>query len=187
MGTATLAPLSNAATRADQARWIISKREDLTWFIGSALPSYLTLAFLVAGAPLAPFQFLWFFGLDGPHVLATVTRTYCDKEARRKLGWFLWMIVPLLAVGPAMALAGFSSLFFLFAVCWQHLHIVKQHFGFAMLYRAKNRERGSADVQLDRWFLLASLVVPLAIFILRTRPAWAPQAFSFWALRSGLA
>src|SRR5258708_2741853 len=187
MGTATLAPQSNALARMGEARWIISKREDLTWFIGSALPSYLTLAFLAAGAPLAPFQFLWFFGLDGPHVLATITRTYCDKEARRKLGWFLWMIVPLLAVGPAMAMAGFGSLFFLLAVCWQHVHIVKQHFGFAMLYRAKNRERGQGDVQLDRWFLLTSLVVPLSIFILRTHPLWMPAAVSAWVLDVGLA
>src|SRR5712692_4884469 len=102
--------------------------------------------------------------LGGPHVLATVTRTYCDKEARHKLGWFLWMIVPLLFVGPALAWAGFGSLFFLAAVCWQHVHIVKQHFGFVMLYKAKNGERDRRDTRLDRWFLLASLFLPLVIF-----------------------
>jgi len=187
MGTSALAPPSAASAPRSEARWIISKREDLTWFIGSALPSYLVLALLAAGAPVIPFQFVWFFALDGPHVLATVTRTYCDKEARGKLGWFLWMIVPLLLVGPAMALAGFGSLFFLIAVCWQHVHIVKQHFGFCMLYRAKNREKGNADAQFDRWFLLASLTVPLSIFVLRTHPEWVPGAVSYWALPVGLA
>jgi hypothetical protein len=187
MGTAALAPTSAALARSGEARWIISKREDLIWFIGSALPSYLTLAFLAAGAPLVPFQFVWFFALDGPHVLATVTRTYCDKEARHKLGWFLWMIVPLLLVGPAMAWAGYASLFFLIAVCWQHVHIVKQHFGFCMLYRAKNREKGQGDAQLDRWFLLASLSIPLAIFVLRTHPEWTSAVFLKWAPAVGLA
>jgi hypothetical protein len=178
MGTVALAPPSSPTVNLEGgARWIISKREDLTWFIGSALPSYLALGLLAAGAPLVPLQLLWFFGLDGPHVLATVTRTYCDKEARGKLGWFLWMIVPLLLVGPAMAMAGYASLFFLVAVCWQHYHIVKQHFGFAMLYRAKNRERGRGDAQLDRWFLLASLIVPLSIFVMRTHPSWTTGPF----------
>ena len=40
-----------------------------------------------------------------------------------------------------MVWAGLASLFFLFAVCWQQFHIVKQHFGFMMLYKAKNKDR----------------------------------------------
>jgi hypothetical protein len=38
------------------------------------------------------------------------------------------------------------------AVCWQQFHIVKQHFGFVMLYKATNQERGRRDFLLDRWF-----------------------------------
>ncbi len=41
-----------------------------------------------------------FTGVDGPHVCGTVTRTYCDKQERRRLGWLLWALVPLLFVGP---------------------------------------------------------------------------------------
>jgi hypothetical protein len=55
-------------------------------------------------------------------------------------------------------------------VCWQHFHIVKQHFGFVMLYKAKNDERDPRDLALDRWFLLASLFVPLALFVIHTQP-----------------
>ena len=130
-----------------------------------------------------------------PHVFATVTRTYFDKAERKKLGWFLWILVPLLFVGPIMALAGYSSLFFLLAFCWQQFHVVKQHFGFVMLYKAKNRERDATDRKLDRYFLLASLFVPLGLFLLRTHPTarlpWvapaAPGAYAIltaaWLLR----
>ena len=152
------------------SRWIISKRQDLTWFIGSSAVSYVALGLMVAGFPILPLQIIWFFGVDGPHVLATVTRTYLDKAERRKLGAYLWVLVPLMAVGPGMAITGHAALFFLLAVCWQHFHIVKQHFGFVMLYKAKNDERDPRDLALDRWFLLASLFVPLALFVTHTQP-----------------
>jgi hypothetical protein len=47
--------------------------------------------------------------------------------------------------------------------------VVKQHFGFVMLYKAKNRERYDIDRKLDRWFLLASLFAPLGLFVLKTQ------------------
>jgi hypothetical protein len=154
------------------ANWIISQREDLIWFIGSALAGYLAIALVWAGFPILPLQFIWIFVLDSPHVLATATRTYFDKSERRKLGWFLWIPIPLMLIGPAMALAGHAALFFLLAFCWQQFHVTKQHFGFLMIYKAKNRERDMLDRRLDRWFLLASLFLPLGMFVVRTEP-WA--------------
>jgi hypothetical protein len=68
-----------------------------------------------------------------------------------------------------MVWAGQTSLFYLFAVCWQHYHIAKQHFGFMMLWKAKNKERDALDLKLDRWFLLTSTILPLALFVIRTR------------------
>jgi hypothetical protein len=171
-------PISGTAP----ARWIISKRDDLTWFIGSSTVSYLVLACLMAGAPLLPFQFLWFFCLDGPHVVATVTRTYCDQEARRRLRLLLWIPLPLLLVGPAMVWMGLATLFLLLAVCWQHFHIVKQHFRFVMLYKAKNGEMGRLDYWLDRWFLVGSLVLPLGIFVSETRGSFELFQSLPWAM-----
>src|SRR5438477_8947469 len=55
-----------------------------------------------------------------------------------------------------------------------------------MLYRAKNREKGRGDAQLDRWFLLASLIVPLSIFVLRTHPTWVSIEIARWAPYAGL-
>ncbi len=184
MSTATLqsaagTPLSERVP----SRWIISQRQDLIWFIGSALISYLALGLMTLGVGVALIQFIWFFGIDGPHVQSTITRTYFDKAERARLGWFLWIPVPLLLLGPAMVWAGGAGLFFLFAVCWQQFHIVKQHFGFMMLYKAKNKDRDRTDFLLDRWLLLSSLLIPLGMFVLRTQPiitntfpfvAWLP-------------
>jgi len=166
------------ASQSQRKPWIISQKDDLTWFIGSGLVSYATLACLMLGAPVLPFQLFWLFCVDGPHVLSTVTRTYCDRAERAKLGGFLWIPLPLMLIGPAMTLAGYFSLFMLLAVCWQHFHIVKQHFGFMMIYKAKVGDRGARDFWLDRYFLLASLFVPLGIFVLRTR--FALTGFLAW-------
>lgn len=164
-------PSAGIATPARQpARWIISRPQDLTWFIGSSLTGYLAIALMWAGFPVLPIQIIWLFGIDGPHVLSTVTRTYFDRAERKKLGWFLWILAPMLLIGPAMAMLGYASIFFLVAFVWQQFHVVKQHFGFVMLYKAKNRERDQKDRTLDRWFLLASLFVPLGLFLIRTHP-----------------
>jgi hypothetical protein len=152
-------------------RWIISQHDDLVWFIGTALVGYLALTLMAVGFPLALLSAIWLLGVDGPHVTGTVTRTYFDKYERRRLGWLLWALIPLLFIGPVAVLAGQGALFFLFAICWQHYHITKQHMGFVMLWRAKNRERDAAEMKLDRWYVLASGVIPLGLFVIRTRMA----------------
>ena len=170
-----------AAVRPWNANWIINQREDLTWFIGSGLIGYLAIALMTAGFPVEPLYILWMFGIDGPHVLATVTRTYCDKNERQQLGIWLWILVPFLLLGPLAVSLGYTSLFYLFAICWQHFHIAKQHFGFVMLYKAKNTDRDPWDFKLDRYYLLASLVLPLALFVVNTRPwigQWAAVQFA---------
>jgi hypothetical protein len=175
-------PSSVAAPSPRSVPWIISKREDLIWFIGSSVVSYLALALMASGVPVLPIQLVWFFFIDGPHVFSTATRTYFDKEERSRLGWFLWLPVPLLLIGPAMALAGYASLFFLIAFCWQQFHVVKQHFGFMMIYKAKNGEKSRHDFILDRWFLLSSFFVPLAIFLIRAHPdVFRDSTLVMWA------
>ncbi|MGO4879923.1 MAG: hypothetical protein ACLP59_03770 [Bryobacteraceae bacterium] len=165
MGTQTI---ELAATPLTRSNWIISEREDLTWFIGSSLAGYLALALMVAGFPFMPLFLVWLVGIDGPHVLATFTRTYFDKSERKNLGPMLWMIIPAMLVGPIAVAAGNEQLFYLAAVSWLHFHIAKQHFGFVMLYKHKNRERDRFDYHLDRYFLLASLMVPYVRFVIST-------------------
>ena len=173
MSTASIATppgaLSSSIPSRPAASWIISQREDLTWFIGSALAGYASIAWMAVGVKFLALQAIWFFAIDGPHVIATVTRTYFDKAERKKLGWFLWIIAPMLLVGPLAAFTGHAAIFFLAAFLWQQFHVVKQHFGFVMIYKAKNRERIEIDRKLDRWFLLGSLFAPMALFVFRTQ------------------
>lgn len=171
MSSAALSPALAALSpaRFSGTRWIISKHDDLVWFIGTALVGYLALVLISVGVSLTLLTAIWLLGVDGPHVTGTVTRTYFDKQERRRLGWLLWALVPLLFLGPLAVLAGQGALFFLFAVCWQHYHITKQHVGFVMLWKAKNRERDAFEMKLDRWFVLASGVIPLALFVVKTR------------------
>jgi hypothetical protein len=171
MSTSVLSPYSAAESpgRPAGTRWIISRQDDLIWFVGTALVGYLALILMSTGVSLALLTTVWLLGVDGPHVTGTVTRTYFDKQERRRLGWLLWALVPLLFVGPLAVYLGQGALFYLFAVCWQHYHITKQHLGFVMLWKAKNRERDATDLKLDRWFVLASGVFPLALFVIKTR------------------
>ena len=160
-------PLPRPLPRPLAANWIISGREDLTWFIGPALISYAVLALMAAGFPITPLYLIWLLGIDGPHVLATVTRTYCDPAERKRLGRWLWVVIPAAMLGPIMVAAGAESFFYIFAISWLHYHIAKQHFGFVMLYKHKARERDRTDFLLDRWFLLSSLMLPFGRFAVR--------------------
>jgi len=161
-----------------ESKWIISGREDLTWFIGSSLVSYAVLALMAAGFPLTPLFIIWLAGIDGPHVVATFTRTYFDNTERRRLGLLLWILLPASFIGPLMVRAGAELFFYAGAITWLHYHIAKQHFGFVMLYKVKAKERERADYLLDRWFLLSSLMLPFVRFLLQTvfAPLYASPA-----------
>jgi hypothetical protein len=88
MSTAILSPPASVPFEGRvPARWIIPRREDLTWFIRSALAGYLALGLMAAGVPIFPIFLVWLLLVDGPHVLSTVTRTYFDKAERARLGW----------------------------------------------------------------------------------------------------
>jgi len=170
MSTGVLSPSFAAESPTfSGTRWIISRQDDLIWFVGTALVGYLALGLLSAGVSLTLLTAVWLLGVDGPHVCGTVTRTYFDKQERRRLGWLVWILVPLLFIGPVAVYLGQAAMFFLFAVCWQHYHITKQHVGFVMLWKAKNRERDATEMKLDRWYVLASGVIPLALFVVKTR------------------
>jgi hypothetical protein len=163
-----LSTLSIPLGAPKRAGWIISRPEDLTWFIGPVFVSYMALGMMLGGFPLTPLYLVWLIGIDGPHVAATMTRTYLDNNARRSMGRLLWVVVPAMLIGPLMVLAGAEIWFYMFAVSWLHFHIAKQHFGFVALYKHKAGERDRIDFILDRWFLLTSLMLPFARFLVKS-------------------
>lgn len=155
-------------------RWIINARDDLVWFIGSVLSSYLLLALYVGGVlPLIPMIVAWSVLIDAPHLFATFSRTYFDREERHSRKRLLWGSLVFFVVGPAMVLAGAGLLFFFLAALWAYYHLVKQHYGFMVLYKKKNDDLAPRDNLLDRLFLTFALACPFVLFVVREPEATA--------------
>src|ERR687895_1481208 len=166
--TTTTTPKEAAPARAVSVRWLISAREDLVWFIGSVVTSYALFALYVWGwVPLVPMVAAWAILVDAPHVFATFSRTYFDREERRDRGRLLWWSLLFFAAGPLAVLAGLGFLFFFLAALWAYYHLVKQHYGFMVLYKKKNQDLAAADNALDRAFILAAMAYPFVEFIAR--------------------
>ena len=163
-------PLANALS----VRWIISARDDLIWFIGSVVSSYALLLLYVKGVvPLIPLMAVWAILIDAPHVFGTFSRTYFDRTERAHRSRLLWGSLLFFAVGPLMVLAGAGVVFFFVAALWAYYHLVKQHYGFMVLYKKKNGDLAPIDNALDRLLLLFAFNYPFVAFIARD-----PEAIS---------
>jgi len=123
------------------------------------------------GFPLPLLTAIWLLGIDGPHVTGTVTRTYFDKHERRRLGWLLWALIPLLFIGPLAVMVGQGALFFLFAICWQHYHITKQHVGFVHAVESQESGTRCGRDEIGPLVRAGFGCHPAALFVVRTRLA----------------
>ena len=166
--------ISNSRDSAISLRWIISARDDLVWLIGSVASSYLLLILYVKGIlPLVPMVALWAILIDAPHVFGTFSRTYFDRTERRNRSRLLWGSLLFFAVGPIMVFAGAGLVFFFLAALWAYYHLVKQHYGFMVLYKKKNNDLAPIDNALDRLLLLFAFNYPFIAFISRDPEAMA--------------
>lgn len=180
--------ISKSRDSAISLRWIISARDDLIWLIGSVASSYLLLILYVKGIlPLLPMVALWAILIDAPHVFGTFSRTYFDRTERQNRRRLLWGSLLFFAVGPLMVYAGMGLIFFFVAALWAYYHLVKQHYGFMVLYKKKNNDLAPVDNALDRLLLLFAFNYPFVAFIARDPEAMArvPVALQTWA--NGLA
>src|SRR4029078_9680023 len=157
-------PIANAIS----LRWIIGARDDLVWFIGSVVSSYLLLILYVDGiVPLLPMVALLAILIDAPHVFGTFSRTYFDRTERQSRARLLWGSLLFFAIGPLMVYAGVGLIFFFLAALWAYYHLVKQHYGFMVLYKKKNDDLAPVDNALDRLLLLFAFNYPFVAFIAR--------------------
>jgi len=156
MSTAILAP--------PQSKWIINKPQDLIFFTGSAIFGYaLLLIGLAFGTFPALLALLLALLIDGPHVYATATRALFDPQERKRIGLSWLLLILLCCISPALGwLIGLRA-FSLIVACWAVYHTAKQHMGFVMIYRRKARER--TNFRLDKWFTLASQLLPFAFYL----------------------
>jgi hypothetical protein len=162
--------------------WIINRKDDLIWFIGSVVVSYAflgaNLLLLEYGLPVMIVTWIWALGFDGPHVFGTVSRTYADREERRKRARLYYGTLSLFLLGPSMVLLDrafgmkmLGPVFFFFASLWAYYHLVKQHYGFMILYKKKNNDLAEADNFIDRAFLLIGFTYPFVLFLTQSYAA----------------
>ena len=200
--------MASAAVAVDEGKqnlialgWIINKKNDLIWFIGSVVTSYAFLAanliLVKLGLSVMIMTWIWALGFDGPHVFGTISRTYADNEERRKRARLYYGTLSLFLLGPAMVLAGQAKLlgteawgpvFFFFASMWAYYHLVKQHYGFMILYKKKNKDLAEIDNLIDRTFILLGMTYPFVRFLTHSYAAkerlegmgLSPQSESVW-------
>jgi hypothetical protein len=135
---------------------------DLSLIIGSGLAGYFYL--LLYTALHVPISFLWWFwslGFDGTHIFGTASRTFFDREARvRHRGLFFGSLLFFFSLGPVMVVLGGKGYLALLVAVWAYYHVVRQHYGFLVLYKVKNHDLQPLDHTLDQVFLGVMLVFP---------------------------
>lgn len=145
-----------------EPRWIIGRGVDLSLVIGSGFAGYLYL--LLYAALHVPISFLWWFwslGFDGTHIFATASRTFFDREARTRHPKLLFgSLLFFFSLGPVMVLAGGKGYLALLVAVWAYYHVIRQHYGFLVLYKVKNRDLQPVDNLLDRVFLGIMMIFP---------------------------
>ena len=159
---AAVAPMVAPPGASRTSPWIIGRGVDLSLVIGSAFAGYVYL--LLSAVFHVPITLLWWFwsvGFDGTHIFATASRTYFDREARaRNPGLLYGSLIFFFAVGPAMVLAGAVKCLAILVGIWAYYHVIRQHYGFMVLYKVKCRDLRPLDNALDRTFLGVMTVFP---------------------------
>ncbi len=151
-----------------KAKWIVSPRYDLTFFIGSCALTWVFLALYHglrwAGVLAGPesvlvtyFVFTAFF--DHPHIFQTFSRTHADPaEHRRHLGTHTWGLAGFICAGFAIAAAGWIRELIVCASIWGSWHIVRQHWGFLRAYKKMNGDTAPFDDWLDTALFYTGMV-----------------------------
>jgi len=143
-------------------RWIVNRSVDLGLIIGSAIAGYLYLGlYTAAHVKISLLWWFWSVGFDGTHIFATASRTYFDAEARTRDRRLLFgSLAVFFSIGPLMVLAGQKGLLALLVGVWAYYHVIRQHYGFMVLYKVKNGDLEKRDQVLDRMFLGVMMIFP---------------------------
>jgi hypothetical protein len=190
--TTELAIPSATPSRVETA-WVIGRRCDLAFLIGGSLVAYgLLAAHLLFGVAAVVIYCVWILAIDGPHVFATLSRTYLEPSERAARAGLLRWSLGLFALGPASvglsALTGTRLPYDLFLVgcsLWAYWHVVRQHYGVMVLYKKKAGDMAPADDHVDATCLYVGLLAPFVGFVLSNPRALAMAGLSVpppWAL-----
>ncbi len=159
-------------------RWIVSRRQDLLWFQGSALLGLGLVLLFRSLPPLGPgpnpighpavlVLFLWGALFDATHVWGTYARSYLAPEAASREGvpgawsWGLFAIGPLAAIADhALAPGRIFAAFLVGAYLWGYWHLVRQHYGLLVLYRVRSKEFDERGARIDHAILWVGCLYP---------------------------
>ncbi|MCP3100601.1 hypothetical protein LZ198_17155 [Myxococcus sp. K15C18031901] len=167
-----MSTLPLTASVAARTTWLVDRRHDLISTVGGLGASLALVALHVWGGVSAPvLWWSWVLVLDGPHLFATVSRTYLDARewrTRRRLlvGSLAWFGAGPLCFAVSVALGSklpFVS-FLTFASLWAYWHVVRQHYGLMVLYQRKGGESSPVDRRLDSVTLYVGLLAPFVAF-----------------------
>ena len=168
--------------RSVSVNWIIDKNNDLLWFMGACISGYI-LIYLNIGLGISAVLLTWFWimTVDGPHIFGTISRTYLDKQewitrSPLLLGSLLWFLLGPITVWSGIVFQTRQPFFFFltFAQLWAYWHVVRQHYGFMVIYQKKNGESAGKDNPADYWIFYILMGFPFLSFILR-HPHARPQ------------
>jgi hypothetical protein len=154
--------------------WIVSGRADLLWFtLGGAAAAYAFWAlWRFTHVPLLLLVAVWAIVFDETHGFATLSRTFFDAEERAKRGRWLWRSLAFFVViGPVLILLHLGDWLELVTELWGYYHIFKQHYGFLMMYKKKNRDFHPIDLKLDKVFFFATFYYPFLTYPLHDKDA----------------
>ena len=164
-----------ARPRLFTAPWLLSQQQDLLFLIGSVAVPFVLLGLWFARIVTATqVMLLWVFVFHGPHFWATWSRTIVDRQWWKTRSHDFWMSARWFLAGPIIVgislliqagtgWNGIEQTFLFGAAVWAYHHVVKQHFGFMALYRAKAGEFDRAELMIHKRWLVASLWLPVLI------------------------
>jgi hypothetical protein len=162
--------------------WIINRRSDLLWLIGSVLYSIaiLGLFWLLTGGitthvatTVFIFYIAWAFLFDSSHFFATYTRTYFDTSFFRQnrgillatwctfLAGPLFIGIPWLFTRDIYLLRNCFTIFNRVCLCLAYFHLVRQHWGIIAIYRRRNNETDEYSRRAEHAILLIGCFLPL--------------------------
>jgi hypothetical protein len=159
---------------AARPAWIVSARADILWFtVGGAASAYIFWAlWRFTHVPLILLVAIWAVIFDETHGFATISRTYLDSQERERRGRWLWgSLAFFLALGPVLILLHLGDWLEFATVLWGYYHVFKQHYGFMMMYKKKNRDFKPEDMKLDKLFFAAAFYYPFLTYPLHDKEA----------------
>lgn len=162
-------------------QWIVNKKYDLLCFIGPVVVSYIFLSIyyglnffgnisLITCS--AAVYFIWTIFFDSTHIFATYTRTYFDRDFRSKNYRLIYGSLLLLLAGPLyLGLFYFLGtkeqfraafiVFNRFGILYAYYHLIRQHWGFMMIYNRKNSNCTNLQIIMESILLWTGTIYPL--------------------------